>query len=89
MLRQIESAEAAVRAAAPGVRLVRVVREPPAVPVEQAPPGGAPRAAVAGSAITPEPVVVECGALRVAVRPGFDRQTLAAVLELVAQAGPR
>jgi hypothetical protein len=36
------------------------------------------------------PVVVECGSLRVAVPPGFDRATLAAVLDvLVVREGRR
>jgi len=35
----------------------------------------------------PEPLMVECGAIRVAIRPGFDRETLAAVLDVLSARG--
>jgi hypothetical protein len=35
----------------------------------------------------PEPLVVECGVMRVAVQPDFDRETLAAVLDVLASRG--
>jgi hypothetical protein len=31
--------------------------------------------------------MVECGAMRVAIRPGFDRETLAAVLDVLSSRG--
>ena len=34
-------------------------------------------------AVRPDALVVECGAVRVAVRPGFDRETLEAVLDVL------
>ena len=37
-----------------------------------------------GSARSPESLYVEVGALRVAVRPGFDRVALAAVIDVLA-----
>jgi hypothetical protein len=90
LLRQVEKAEEAARATKPGVRLGRVVRGAPPTAAEEGPRDGAPGAVVAAPAVIPEPVVVECGALRVAVRPGVDRKTLATVLELMAaQAGAR
>jgi len=67
----------------PAVRIVRVLREPAT---------GAPRKpSVQTMLITrvavPEPLVVECGVMRVAVRPDFDRETLAAVLDVLASRG--
>jgi hypothetical protein len=35
----------------------------------------------------PDPLVVEIGAARVAARPGFDRVTLAEVLEILVATG--
>jgi hypothetical protein len=32
-------------------------------------------------------LVLECGAIRLAIPPGFDRETLAVVLELLASKG--
>jgi hypothetical protein len=57
------------------VRIARVV--PRAVPVATSvePPR------------SPEAVFVEVGALRVAVRPGFDRATLSAVVDVLASRG--
>lgn len=62
-----------------GVRLARVLRS--AVPTVEAAPTTMVRADVA-----PEesPVVLELGGARIAVQRGFDRATLAAVLEVVA-----
>jgi hypothetical protein len=56
------------------IRIARVVARPAAVPIVPA-------------VITPPALVVECGALRVAVRPGFDRETLGAVLDVLASRG--
>ena len=63
----------------PELRLGRVLRRPAPEPLE--------REVSTAASPAPEPLIVECGALRVAVRPGFDRQTLAAVLDLVAARG--
>jgi len=57
------------------VRMARVVRVP-----SSRPPSRESSALARG----PEVLVVELGAARVAVRPGFDRETLAAVLEVLA-----
>jgi hypothetical protein len=43
----------------------------------------------AADARTVAALVVELGAVRVSVQPGFDRGTLAAVLEVAARAGGR
>ena len=67
------------------VRLARVVRIPAPTVV---PPH--PMAAAIAWTPPPEALFVEVGAMRVAVRPGFDRATLAAVLDvLVTQGGGR
>jgi hypothetical protein len=71
-LRQVEPR----RPAALAVRIAKVVPTPaqsPVAPVER------PKAS--------ESLFVEVGALRVAVRPGFDRATLAAVVEVLATKG--
>ena len=57
------------------VRMARVVR----VPSSRSPSRESPVLAVG-----PEALFVDLGAVRVAVRPGFDRETLSAVLEVLA-----
>jgi hypothetical protein len=70
----------------PEVRLARVLRTPAPVRAEER--GRVP--AAAGSAVTSEPtLVVEVHGARVSVRPGFDRATLAAVLDVLASQGGR
>ncbi len=71
----------AAKAARP-VRIARVVSVPAAPLAETREP--APGVAVAAAEAA---LVVEVGAARVAVRPGFDRVTLAAVLEVLASRG--
>lgn len=62
----------ATKPAAPSpVRLARVVRSASATPVPRSPAGGC------------QEVVVEIGAARVRVAPGFDRRLLADVLEVL------
>jgi hypothetical protein len=58
----------------PSVRVARVVRvpEPSSLHGERSSAGAAPE------------LVLDIGAARIAVRPGFDRATLAAVLEVLA-----
>jgi hypothetical protein len=69
----------------PEVRLARVLRTPAPVRAEVRA-----RVPAAGSAITSEPtLVVEVHGARVSVRPGFDRATLAAVLDVLATQGGR
>jgi hypothetical protein len=75
----LRQAEQKSREAAPAVRLGRVVRRPAAAT--------APREPTAAAVEEREAVVIECGSLRVAVRPGFDRETLGTVLELIAGRG--
>lgn len=70
------------KAAMPSLSIARVVRRP-ASPARQAPAIHAREAATLG----PEALVIECGALRVGIRPGFDRGTLAAVLDVLAARG--
>jgi hypothetical protein len=60
----------------PRVRVARVVRVRREEREARSPAGDRP----------PE-VVVEIGAARIAVRPGFDREALAAVVEVLAAAG--
>jgi hypothetical protein len=67
----------------PPIRVARVLRRPAVSSDSRRPSAGV----AAGPTPTPEPLVVECGAMRVAVRPGFDRATLAAVLEVIAVRG--
>jgi hypothetical protein len=65
-------AEAAPKAPEPMVRVARVVREATA------------RVAPSRKAVlVREPLVVEIGGARICVRPGFDRATLGAVIELL------
>jgi hypothetical protein len=61
------------------VRIARVVR----------PRRAAARAAVASRVDMGEPVTIELGGARIAVGRGFDRATLAAVLEVLATGGCR
>ena len=63
------------------VRMARVERT-------YAPAGASGTAPRQASSASDETVVVELGSARVSVRPGFDRSTLAAVLEVVAAHGP-
>jgi hypothetical protein len=63
----------------PVIRIGRVLRRP--APAEAAKPA---QPSIDEKA---EAIVVELGAARVAVRPGFDRLTLAAVLDLLASRG--
>lgn len=74
--------------ATPLLRIARVVRRP-ASRAEVARQVPAPRYAQEAATLGPGPeaLVVECGAMRVAVRPGFDRGTLAAVLDVMATLG--
>jgi hypothetical protein len=62
------------------VRIARVVRRQAelrnSVPVETAPSEASPAASAA--------LVVECSGMRLVVQSGFDRQTLAAVLDVLA-----
>ena len=67
----------------PVVRIARVLRGPAA----EAPRKPSPEPVPIARATVPEPLVVECGAMRVAVRPHFDRETLAAVLDVLASRG--
>lgn len=74
----------------PVVRIGRVLRRPVAVEVAQTPALG--RAAEspvtpASTAERPAAIVVELGSARVAVRPGVDRDTLAAVIEVLGTRG--
>jgi hypothetical protein len=71
-----------IESEAPVIRIGRVLRQP--APVEAAP---SPAAESAGDKA--ESIVVELGAARVAVRPGFDRPTLAAVLDVLASGAGR
>lgn len=67
----------------PDVRLARVVRV-------ESPEEEKPNRAGGAAGAVEGPLVIELGGARVAVRPGFDRATLAAILEVVAtQAGAR
>ena len=87
------------KAGEPAVRIGRVVRAPaPASPVSAAGSPAGREAAAAGeqaaapgervaSAPVSEALVVELGAARVMVRPGFNQATLAAVLEVLAARG--
>ncbi|MBI5548691.1 MAG: hypothetical protein HY901_32820 [Deltaproteobacteria bacterium] len=70
------------RAPRPTVRLARVLRSPPR-PAEEWRPGA--------SSCTSEGAMLflECGRVRMAIRPGFDRVTLATVLELLDARGER
>lgn len=71
----------------PELRMARVV--PTAAPRAAAavePAGGTSVSDIASEAAA---LVVELGQARVSVRPGFDRAALAAVLEVIAQAGAR
>ena len=68
--------------AAQSVRIARVVRVPAA-----ALPETHDAAAGAALAAAPAALVAEVGAARVAVRSGFDRATLAAVLDVLASRG--
>ena len=61
------------------IRIGRVLRRP--APVEASKPA---QPSIDEKA---EAIVVEVGATRVAVRPGFDRPTLAAVLDLLTSRG--
>jgi hypothetical protein len=67
----------------PEVRLARVLRRP--LPESEAARAGAP-AAMCSIALDPT-LVVEVHGARVSVRPGFDRTTLAAVLDVLATRG--
>lgn len=67
------------KAAAPALRLGRVLRRPTAAAAPEVPRPDRCRPVLAPTAA----LTVECGALRVAVRPGFDRATLAAVLDVL------
>jgi transposase len=67
----------------PVVRIARILRGPAA----EAPRKPSPEPVPIASAAAPEPLVVECGVMRVAVRPDFDRETLAAVLDVLASRG--
>jgi hypothetical protein len=69
----------AVRASSPTVRIARVLR-PRRSPVS--PP-------VVSRVETTEPVTIELGGARIAVGRGFDRATLAAVIEVLATGGRR
>jgi hypothetical protein len=70
----------------PEVRLARVLRT--SAPVRDEERARVPLAAA--SAIASEPtLVVEVHGARVSVRPGFDRSTLAAVLDVLATQGGR
>jgi len=67
------------------IRLARVVREATPEATERK----AAAEVVFGGKAPAEALVVECGAVRVAVRPGFDQGTLAAVLDVLAARGGR
>lgn len=67
----------------PVVRIARILRGPAA----EAPRKPSPEPVPIARAAVPEPLVIECGAMRVAVRPDFDRETLAAVLDVLASRG--
>jgi hypothetical protein len=69
-----------VKAEVPEVRLARVVRKAARAQPPRAQPAVRERAGG-------EPLLVECGAFRVTVRPGFDRATLAALLDVLAARG--
>ena len=76
-------------AAVPATRLARVVREPSVASSSTEPERVFPLPAQVATR-SMAPLVVECGALRMAVRPGFDRETFAAVIDvLVARVGAR
>ena len=66
----------------PPVRLARVVRK--AGPQSREAERG--RSAVEHTTV-PAALAIECGSMRVSVAPGFDRELLAAVLEVVAARG--
>lgn len=70
------------RPSAAVVRLARVVRGPALLP-EAAQRQAESEATGESVTAVPEALVVECGAMRVAVRPGFDRETFAAILEVL------
>src|SRR3990172_1586861 len=67
----------------PAVRIVRVLRGPST----GAPPRPSPETVPVARVAVPEPLMVECGAMRVAIRPGFDRETLSAVLDVLFSRG--
>ena len=67
----------------PAVRIVRVLRGPST----GVPPKPSPEAVPVARVAVPEPLMVECGAMRVAIRPGFDRETLSAVLDVLSSRG--
>jgi len=67
----------------PAVRIVRVLRGSST----GGPPKPSPETVSVARVAVPEPLVVEFGAMRVAVRPGFDRETLSAVLDVLASRG--
>jgi transposase len=67
-------------AAASAIRLGRVLRRPAPAPEAAA----SPAARETPAAVPATDLMVECGAVRVAVRPGFDRATFAAVLDVIA-----
>jgi len=64
----------------PVIRIGRVLRRPGPVDAASKPAQPSVNEKV-------EAIVVEVGAVRVAVRPGFDRPTLAAVLDLLTTGG--
>jgi hypothetical protein len=80
-----EAGPAAVAMPAP-VPMVRVVRRRSGSQNGPARPKPAPRTAASGSRETCA-LVLEWGALRLAVEPGFDPETLGAVLDLLAERG--
>jgi hypothetical protein len=63
-----------VRAERPAVRVARVIR-------------GSSDSRTRMPASQPEPVIVEIGGARISVRPGFDRMTLTALLEILSRSG--
>jgi hypothetical protein len=72
------------RPAPPVVRMARVVVGATASPSAAVPRPGPP---ISPGRATAEALTVECGEMRVVVRPGFDRGTLAGVLDVLATRG--
>jgi|WetSurSiteA1Bulk_404760.scaffolds.fasta_scaffold263136_1 hypothetical protein len=67
------------------IRIAQVVRLQASANAPETPPAQSLASPPEKSVV--EALVIECGAMRVAVRPGFDRGTLEAVLDIVASRG--
>lgn len=74
----------APRGGKPAIRIGRVVRRRA---TEALPPERLPEATAVTQAAAPEALVIECGGMRLAIRPGFDREALAGVLDVLAARG--